>query len=81
MLFEQRRRSEASAIWRLPLGGGGKPVPLLEAPFVQVLGVRENRGLRAAALGRIARSRRQGADLDGKRRLAAVARRREGDLL
>ena len=36
MLFEQRRCSQPSAIWRLPLGGGGKPVPLLEAPFLQV---------------------------------------------
>jgi|SRR5579871_2752226 len=35
LLFEQRRRSQASAVWRLPLDGS-KPVPLLEAPFVQV---------------------------------------------
>ena len=36
LLFEQRRRNQVSAIWRLPLAGGGKPVPLLEAPFLQV---------------------------------------------
>jgi dipeptidyl aminopeptidase/acylaminoacyl peptidase len=33
LLFEQRRRNQVSAIFRLPVDGGREPVPLLEAPF------------------------------------------------